>query len=320
MKAVYYENFGDVGVLQIGERPIPKPAAGQVLVKVAAAGVNPMDRRLRRGEYQEFFQRTFPIIPGWDVAGRIVELGPDVTGWQVGDDIVGLGFTWKLGVGSYAEYMTIDDTAIARKPARMSFEQAATLPLVSLTAWQSLVESGKLQRGQSVFIQSGAGGIGSVAISVGRYVGARVYTTARAKNHDYVKERGATVAIDYKTSNYVHVLKDHEPDGVDVVLETLEDKIYNENAVRIVKSGGTIIYMNNEPPQMSDIAERKIHAEFLHHRADGKMLSDLMQLFDKGELMMPRLTVMALDDAAEAHRQSESWRVNGKIALKVQDL
>jgi NADPH2:quinone reductase len=320
MKAVYYEKFGDVDVLQIGERPTPKPAAGQVLVKVAAAGVNPMDRRLRRGEYQEFFQYTFPIIPGWDVAGRIVELGPEVEDWQVGDDIVGLGFTWKVGVGSYAEYMTIDETSIARKPARLTFEQGAALPLVSLTAWQSLAESGRLQPGQSVFIQSGAGGMGSVAISMARHIGARIYTTARAKNHDYVKERGADVVIDYRTSNYVHVIKEHEPDGVDLVLEALQDKIYIENAVRIVKDGGRIIYMNNEPPQMPELAERKIHAEFIHHRADGKMLGELMQLYDQGTLALPRISVMTLDDAAEAHRQSESWRTNGKIVLKVQDV
>jgi NADPH2:quinone reductase len=104
------------------------------------------------------------------------------------------------------------------------------------------------------------------------------------------------------------------------VIEALQDKIYIENAVRIVKSGGRIIYMNNEPPQMPDFAERKIHAEFLHHRADGKMLAELMQLYDKGELALPRITVMALDDAVEAQRQSESWRVNGKIVLKVQDV
>ena len=320
MKAVYYEDFGAAEVLQLGDRPMPEPGPEQVLLKVGAAGVNPIDRRLRAGELQAFFQREFPIIPGWDVAGRVVAVGSEVEQWSVGDDVVGLGFTWKLGVGSYAEYMTIDETAIARKPDRLSFVEGAALPLVSLTAWQALTESAQVGPGQDVFIQAGAGGIGSVAISMAKHLGARVFTTTRERNFDYVRSRGADMPIDYKTSNYVHELKKHAPDGVDFVLETLEDKIYVENAIRITRPGGTVIYMNNEPPQMPELKDKNIHAEWLHHRSDGKMLGELMALYDSGALALPRIEELTLDDAVEAHKRSESGRTNGKMVLKVQDI
>lgn len=320
MRAIYYDHYGPADVLQLGERPMPEPGPEQVLVKVAAAGVNPIDRRLRSGQLQDFFQQTFPIIPGWDVAGRIAAVGSDVTQWKVGDDIVGLGFTWKLGVGSYAEYMTIDETAIARKPERLSFTEGAALPLVSLTAWQALTESASVGPGQIVFIQAGAGGIGSVALTMARHLGATTVTTTRARNFDYVGARGADHPIDYRTSNYVHELKKIAPDGVDFVLEALEDKIFIENAIRITKRGGTVIYMNNEPPEMPDLSAKGIHAEWLHHRADGKMLAEIMALYDSGALVMPEIEVMPFEQAVAAHQKSESGTTRGKLVLKVQDI
>ena len=141
MKAVYYEEFGSADILKLGEQPKPEPGPDQVLVKVAATSVNPIDRRLRSGELKDFFQYSWPVIPGWDVAGRIEAVGEDVEDFQVGDDVVGLGFTWSVGPGAYAEYMAIDETAIAKKPANLSWHEAASLPLVNLTAWQSLNES-----------------------------------------------------------------------------------------------------------------------------------------------------------------------------------
>lgn len=320
MKAVYYEEFGSPDVLKVGERPVPTPGPDQVLIKVAATSVNPIDRRLRTGELKDFFQYNWPVIPGWDVAGRIEAVGDDVEDFKVGDDVVGLGFTWQIGVGAYAQFMTVDETAIAKKPANLSWHEAACLPLVNLTAWQSLNESYKVQPGDSVFIQAGAGGIGSVAIPIAKHLGAKVYTTTRSKNFEYVEQRGADVAIDYKRSNYVHVLKEHEPDGVNMTLETLEDKIYVENAIRITRRGGTVIYMNNEPPDMPEQNEKDIHAEWVHHRPDGAMLGEIMALYGTGALPVPKLEVMALEDAAEAHRKIESWRTNGKIVLHVQDV
>jgi NADPH:quinone reductase-like Zn-dependent oxidoreductase len=320
MKAVYYDEFGTADVLKIGERPVPEPAADEVLVRVAAAGVNPIDRRLRGGELQGFFERDWPIIPGWDVSGRIVKVGADVSGWRVGDEIAGLAFTWKLHHGTYAEYVPVKAVSIARKPGRLSFTQAAALPLVSLTAWESLAEYAELKRGQTVLIQAGAGGLGSIAIPIAKYLGAEVYTTARTENFEYVGRRGADHVIDYTTTHYVDYIIQREPDGLDVVLEALEGEAVVEAAVRLVKRGGTVVYVNNEPPNMLEIAERNIKTKFLHHRPDGESLGRILKLFDEGVLPLPQIEVMRLDQAVEAHRKSESTRTRGKVVLHVQNL
>jgi NADPH:quinone reductase-like Zn-dependent oxidoreductase len=320
MRAVYYERFGGPEVLQLGERPVPRVLPDEVLVKVAAAGVNPIDRRLRNGELQEFFQHEWPIIPGWDVAGRIVKVGADVAGWKEGEDIVGLAFTWHLHHGTYAEYAPVKAASIARKPKAFSFNEAAALPLVSLTAWESLAEYAELKRGQSVLIQAGAGGLGSVALSIARHLGAKVYTTTRQENFDYVRSRGADYPIDYSQHDYASLIRQREPEGLDVVFELLTGDTVVRNAITLVKPGGTVVYMNNEPPDMPEIAARKIRTKFLHHRPDGQSLERLMQLYAAGKLELPPIEVLPLAAAADAHRKSESGRTRGKVVLQVQEI
>ncbi len=317
MKAVFYEQHGTPEVLQVGERPTPDLQDHEVLVEVVATSVNPIDRRLRSGELQEYITRTFPVVPGWDLAGRIMKVGTKVTNWQVGDEVLGLAFTWSIQHGSYAEYCPIDAAAITQKPGSISFEQAAALPLVSLTAWQALIEFGQLQSGQSVFIQAGAGGVGSVAIPMAKHIGARVYTTTSAKNHDYVKSLGADVIIDYNAEDYESALGQHEPDGVDLVLEALLGNGTAEAAIRLTKDGGSVAYMNNEPPEMDEIELRNIKAEFLHHRPDGEMLRELVDLYQSGKISLPKVQIRPLEQAMDAHLESERGHTQGKIVLRV---
>lgn len=320
MKAIYYTEFGSADILQFGERPVPVPGSGQLLVRVAAAAVNPIDRRLRAGELKEYFEREWPIIPGWDFSGRIEEVGSDVNGWSIGDDVVGLAFSWSLHGGTYAEYVVVDAMAVARKPQNISFPEGAALPLVSLTAWQALVEFSDVQPGQTVLVQAGAGGLGSVAISMAKYRGAKVYTTTREKNFDYVRARGADCAIDYTAQDPVAVILEQEPDGLDVVLASLESDREVRAAIHLAKRGGAVPYMNNDPPDMPEIADRNIKTEFLHNRADGNCLGSLMTLYADGKLIMPQIEVMPLAGAAEAHRRSESWATRGKLVLHIQDM
>ena len=317
MKAIFYEQHGTAEVLQVGERPTPEPQDNEVLVEVVATSVNPIDRRLRSGELQEYITRTFPVVPGWDLAGKIAKVGAKVTDWQVGDEVLGLAFTWSIQHGSYAEYCPIDTASITEKPASISFEQAAALPLVSLTAWQALSEFGKLKAGQSVFIQAGAGGVGSVAIPMAKHLGAKVYTTTSAKNHDYVKSLGADVIIDYNADDYESALRQHEPNGVDLVLEALLGNGTAEAAIRLTKDGGRVAYMNNEPPEMDEIKLRNIKAEFLHHRPDGAMLRELVDLYESGKISLPKVQVRPLEEAMDAHLESEKGHTQGKILLRV---
>ncbi len=320
MKAVYYSEFGGVDVLEYGERPIPEPGPDEVLVKVAAAGVNPIDRRLRAGELSDFFQREWPIIPGWDVSGRIVGLGSDVSTWEEGQDVVGLAFTWTLHHGSYAEYIVVDASSIAALPDGMDHIAGAALPLVSLTAWQSLHEFSGLKQGQSVLVQAGAGGVGSVAVPMAKHLGAKVYTTTRTENFDYVAARGADHPIDYTKENYIGVISQHEPGGLDVVLESMTGEEVIRDSIRLVKDGGSVPYLNNEPPEMDEIATRKINTTFIHHRPDGAMLGELMNLFAAGRLPLPSISTMPLSDGKAAQLQSESMTTKGKLVLSVQDI
>ena len=317
MKAIFYEQHGTAEVLQVGERPTPEPQDNEVLVEVVATSVNPIDRRLRSGELQEYITRTFPVVPGWDLAGKIAKVGAKVTDWQVGDEVLGLAFTWSIQHGSYAEYCPIDTASITEKPASISFEQAAALPLVSLTAWQALSEFGELKEGQSVFIQAGAGGVGSVAIPMAKHLGAKVYTTTSAKNHDYVKSLGADVIIDYNADDYESALRQHETNGVDLVLEALLGNGTAQAAIRLTKDGGRVAYMNNEPPEMDEIKLRNIKAEFLHHRPDGAMLRELVDLYESGKISLPKVQVRPLEEAMDAHLESEKGHTQGKIVLRV---
>ncbi len=320
MRAVYYNNHGSVEVLEVGERPIPSLGADEVLVQVAAAGVNPIDRRLRAGELTEYITRTFPVVPGWDFSGKIVAVGDNVAGWKVGDEVAGLAFTWSIQHGTYAEYVPVNASAIAAKPASMSYVQAAALPLVSLTAWQSLVEFAQLTSGQSVLIEAGAGGVGSVAISIAKYLGATVYTTASAANADYVRGLGADHVIDYTKEDYVDFIRAREADGIDVVVGAILDDRNIAAAIELVKFGGTIAYLNNEPPNSDRIAAKNIKTEFIHHRPDGHSLGELLKLFDAGRLQLPVTTTLPLEQAADAQRQSEGGRTRGKLVLEIQSL
>lgn len=320
MRAVFYHEHGGPEVLTVGELPIPEPAADEVLVKVAAAGINPIDRRLRSGELSEYITRTFPVVPGWDLSGRIEKLGDNVSGWAKGDDVVGLAFTWSIQHGTNAEYATVSASSIAKKPPSLSFLQAGALPLVCLTAWQSLAEFGQLQAGQSVLIQAGSGGVGSVAIPIAKHLGATVYTTCSAKNKDYVKSLGADHVIDYGQENYVDYINEHAPSGLDLVLECLLSDDTSKAAIGLVKDGGAVAYMNNEPPEMAEIETRNIRAEFIHHRPDGESLGELMSLVEAGVIPVPTINSMPLEQAQQAHRLSEAGRTQGKLVLHINNL
>lgn len=242
MKAIYYMSHGDADVLQVGELPVPPIAEDEVLVQVAATSVNPIDRRLRSGELQEYITRTFPVVPGWDFSGRIVAVGDAVSNYEIGDDVVGLAFTWSIQYGTYAQYAPIKASSLTKKPGNISFEQAAALPLVSLTAWQSLSEFGQLQAGQSVLIHAGAGGLGSVAIPLAKYLGAKVYTTASSRNREYVVSLGADVVINYQQQDYAGVIREMEPAGLDLILQSLLDDQVSEDSISLVRDAGGCLY------------------------------------------------------------------------------
>lgn len=225
--------------MEMMELPRPEPGPGDVLVRVRAASVNPVDYKIRDGVVKLLLSYSFPLILGNDLAGDVEVVGPGVTRFKVGDAIYAR--LDKDRIGAFAEYALVRETAAAWKPARLDYVQAASLPLVGLTAWQALVDVAELQAGQKVLIHAGSGGVGSFAIQLAKHLGARVATTASAKNHALVKSLGADVAIDYKTIRFEEVARNQ-----DVVFDTQAGGTLLRS-FKAVKPGGVVVTIAGPP-------------------------------------------------------------------------
>jgi len=287
------------GVIAIQDVPVPEPGAGQVRVRVRAASVNPVDWKLA--------SRAAPgatSTPGRDFAGVIDAVGPSVTKWKVGDAVIGVGVT-----GSYAEYALATPDAIAAKPAKMSFAEAAGLGVVAETAWRAMVTIGNVQKGQKVLIHGGAGGVGSVAVQMAKARGAYVIATASARNHDFLKSLGADETIDYKAVRFEDKVK-----GVDVVLNTV-DADTGARSVGVVKPGGMLVSIVGPPPAEACAAAKIRCGET--GKVNGQMLTSVAELVDAGKLRLSIDKRMPLADAAQAWEESRNGHVRGKIILDV---
>jgi len=316
MKAVIIEEFGDEEKLLLAEVEKPRPAPQEILVEVAFAGVNPVDWKIREGWLKKMFEHQFPLILGWDISGKDVEVGASVKGFKVGDEV--FAYTRKPIVkwGGYAEFIAVDAHAAAKKPAKVSLAESAALPLVTLTAWQSLVDVAHLKKGQTVLVHAGAGGVGGMAIQLAHAIGATVITTASLKNHDYVKALGAGVAIDYTKEDFVSAIKRLYPEGVDVVYDCVGGEI-EKRSLALVKSGGWFVTICNHKLDPTIAREYQINVSSVFVRPDGKELSEIAQLIDEGKIRPPQVEMLPLDSVKEAHIKQKSGHTRGKIVLKV---
>ncbi|MHC5229270.1 NADP-dependent oxidoreductase [Enterococcus sp. LJL99] len=307
-KAVVINHYG--GKEQLVEELItlPELKANQVLVRVKATSVNPIDWKLREGYLQQMMPWTFPIVLGWDVAGIIEQVGSEVTNWQVGDRIVARPDTTKFG--TYAEFTIVDEHLLAPLSEKINFDEAAALPLAGLTAYQALFTHGQLTKGQKVLIHAGAGGVGTYAIQLAKNAGATVYTTASEKNHDLLKRLGADEVIDYHTTDFATVLHD-----IDLVIDTMGGEIQRKSFT-VLKSGGRLISILSieEDPI---IKEKGIHAEAIWLQPNGEELTTLVQLMAEGKLESVIGAEFPLTQAGvfSAHELSETHHAVGKIVL-----
>ena len=216
MKAIIINGFGGADGLQMAEVPTPTAQADEVLIRVAYAGVNPVDWKIREGMLEGLFEHRFPLILGWDAAGTVAAVGTAVTDFKVGDKVYAYCRRPIVQWGTYAEYLAMESSAVAPIPANLTFAQAAAIPLTALTSWQALFDAGQLKAVQSVLIHAGAGGTGGMAIQFAKHAGGTVFTTASAGNHEYVRSLGADHVIDYQRESFVEVVKNKSPDGVDL--------------------------------------------------------------------------------------------------------
>ncbi len=312
MKAVVIDNFGGADVLVCREHPKPVPGKGEALIRVKAAGVNPVDWKTREGLLKTRLPHQFPIILGWDVAGTIAALGPGCRRFKKGDAVYAYARKPIIKDGCYAEFVALPEKHIAAKPATLDFKQAASIPLAALTAWQSLFDAAGLQRGQTVLIHAGAGGVGGFAVQLAKWKGARVIATASAANHEYVRGLGADEVIDYTSTDFVEAVRALAPKGVDVAYDTVGGEV-QERTVATVRKGGALVTILAPTPAAQQAKGIRLHYVFVAPNA--AQLKRLAALADAGRLRTHLAAVLPLEQAAEAHRLIQTGHTRGKIVL-----
>ncbi|SHM04410.1 NADP-dependent oxidoreductase [Flavobacterium saccharophilum] len=332
MKAFIINKYSKKGSLQLTEMPVPEVKDTDVLVDVYAAGVNLLDSKIKTGEFKLILPYKLPLILGHDVAGIVTKVGKNVKKFKVGDEVYARPADHRIG--TFAEFIVIDEREVALKPKNISMEEAASIPLVALTAWQVLLERAQIKKGDKVFIQAGSGGVGTIAIQLAKYFGATVATTASAKSFDFLTELGADVVIDYKNSDFENRLSNY-----DVVLNSQDQKTL-EKSLKILKSGGKLISISGPPTPdfakeikapwfvkiilsliSSGIRKRaknkNVDYSFLFMRADGQQLSEITSLIE-AKIIKPTVDkVFSFQETNEALSYVESGRAKGKVVIRV---
>jgi alcohol dehydrogenase len=332
MKAFVLERYGKKDALQLADMPTPQLLDDEVLVQVHAAGVNLLDAKIRGGEFKLILPYRFPLVLGHDVAGEVVKVGARVRQFKPGDEVYARPDDFRIG--TFAEFVAVKEASLAPKPKSLTMEEAASIPLVALTAWQALVEKAGLKRGQKVFIQAGSGGVGTFAIQLAKHLGATVATTTSTANVALVKSLGADVVIDYKSQDFEDVLRDY-----DVVLNSQDGKTL-EKSLRVLKAGGKLISISGPPdpefgkeigaPGLVKLVmrllsagtrrkakSRRIDYSFLFMKASGSQLREITRLFDAGVLRPVIDRIFPFDSTNEALAYVEAGRAKGKVVVKL---
>ena len=332
MKAALIDRYGNNERVRVGDVPVPTIGDADLLVRVQAASVNPLDAKIRAGQLKVLLKYRFPLVLGNDLSGVVTEVGSSVTRFKVGDAIYAR--LDKDRIGAFAEFAAVREGAAALKPANLTFEEAASLPLVALTAWQALVDLGKLRAGQRVLIHAGSGGVGTVAIQLAHHLGATVLTTVGQRNVDLVKRLGADVAIDYRSTRFEDVAS-----NCDLVLDSAGGDTLLRS-FKCVKRGGVVVSIGNTPTAafarewglnpilvfVIGLMARKAMAasrahdaryEYLFMRADGEELRQIAQLVESGVIKPVIDKLFPLQDVRDALAYSESGRATGKVVIKV---
>ncbi|MFN8473296.1 MAG: NADP-dependent oxidoreductase [Anaerolineae bacterium] len=308
MKAIRIHSYGGPEVLVYEDAPIPDPGSGEVLIRVRAAGVNPIDWKIRAGYMSAFLNLAFPFILGIDVAGEVESVGSDVTDFKPGDPV----YAWAdfSRNGSYAEYVTVAAANVAPKPESLSFVEAAAVPQAGLTAWQALFETGGLQPGQTVFIHAAAGGVGTFAVQLAKWHGARVYGTASNGNLEFLRDIGVDEPLDYATLNSADIAQ-----SVDLVVDAVGGETLDRSWT-ILKPGGMLVGMV-APPSEETANTHGVRSAFHMTHGSGQQLREIAAMIDAGHVRPVVQTVLPLAETRRAHEMSQTGRGRGKIILEV---
>ena len=332
MKAFILDRYGSADRLRAGEMPDPEVRDHDVLVQIHAAGVNLLDSKISNGEFKLILPYHLPLILGHDVAGVVVRVGSQVRRFTPGDEVYARPADGRIG--AFAEFIAIDEDDVAIKPKALTMEEAASIPLVGLTAWQALIERVNLKKGQKVLIHAGSGGVGTFAIQLAKHVGATVATTTSTANVNLVRRLGADIVIDYKKEDFADVLRDY-----DVVLQSL-DKVTLEKSLRVLKPGGQVISISGPPDAAfarslgaswvlrmlmgflsfgvrAKAQRRQAHYSFLFMRANGDQLTEITSLIDHGIIRPVVDRVFPFISTKEAMTYVEAGRAKGKVVVSL---
>ena len=308
MKAVVVHEYGGPEVLKYEDAPRPEPKEDEILVRVIAAGVNPVNGMIRAGMFAKYSKNAFPMVPGYDIAGIVEETGAKIDKYKTGDAVY--AYIGLNKGGGYAEYAVATDKEVSPKPESLSFEEAAAVPLVAETAWQALFDVAKLSAGQTVLIHGGSGGVGTFAIQIAKARGAKVIATASTANQDLLKQLGADVAIDYTKQKFEDIAKD-----VDVVLDTVgEDTLARSYGV--VKKGGFIVSLVARPDP-AELEKHGIRGAPMSVAPNSDELAEITKLIDAKKVKVIVSQTFPLSDAVKAQEQAATGHTRGKIVLKV---
>ncbi len=303
--AVFHEYEGPVEIADVAK---PELQDSSVLVEVYAASLNPIDNILRAGYLRQMLELTFPHVKGYDLSGTVVEIGKNVKSVKIGDEV--FARPNQMDAGSVAEFARIQEDELAIKPSNMTHEQAASVPLAGLTAWQALFTKGKIKKDSKVLIHAGSGGVGTLAIQIAKHFGAFVATTTSGKNAGLVKELGADLIINYTTRNFEDELSDY-----DLVIDTIGGETL-ARSFKVLKKGGTMVSVKSQ--DNDNLAEKYgVHFEWFFMSPDGKMLSELAKLISQGTVKTVIDSIFRMNQAAEAFDRLATGRAKGKIVIAV---
>ena len=310
MTAVRIHNYGGPEVLKYEAAPRPQPGKGEVLIRVNAAGVNPIDWKVRAGYMKDFIPHSFPLILGWDVSGVIEEVGAIVSRLKKGDEVYSLPDPTRDG--AYAEYIVVRESEVALKPNALHHVRAAAVPLATLTAWQALFGTAQLQPRQRVLIHGAAGGVGHFAVQLAKWKGAHVIGTASAKNHEMLYKLGADELIDYTTQRFEDITR-----NIDVVLDTIGGDT-QERSWQVLKKGGILVSFVQSPSE-NKAKERGVRGIRLGARSNGQELAAIAKIIDAGKLAPVIDRILPLSEVRRAHELSQSGHTRGKMVLRVKN-
>lgn len=312
MKAAFFEEFGELDNIQIGEMNRPEPGEGEILLKVEAAGVNPVDAAVVRGMLKDAIPTEFPAIPGWDVGGTVVENGFSARRFKEGEKVYAYARRPMIQHGTFAEYIALPESYLSKCPKNISMEEAGGIPLVGLTAYQALFDAGNLKEDQTLLILGASGGVGTLAIQLAKSVGATVVGVASEKNHDYMKEIGADKTVDYSDGDVGKQVAELTGGSVDLIFHCSRGNSLSECMdADIVSDDGKVVSITKSKPEEG----WNVTYEYVFVEPNSSQLNHMADLAVTGELKVPSIKTYSLDEASQALKDVETLHNRGKLVI-----